>query len=130
VEYKLGDRVMALSHAEKKDRTVYVYGRGVYEGDFPYEDTASTEPFQTDDARSAYNDKQLLDASLPFLNPRIRLDDGKVVWGCECWWGDEEAVDQQYEGWTVVMKDIDEVRKGADGVLHGIPDLVRGEKPA
>ncbi|MEW6096234.1 MAG: hypothetical protein AB1567_06885 [bacterium] len=21
------------------------------------------------------------------LNPKIVLDSGKVVWGCECWWG-------------------------------------------
>lgn len=25
-------------------------------------------------------------------NPKIILDDGEVVWGCECWWsGEEEA---------------------------------------
>ena len=23
---------------------------------------------------------------LSFPNPRIRLQDGSVVWGCECWW--------------------------------------------
>jgi hypothetical protein len=33
---------------------------GVYEGDFLYEDS--------------------------FENPRIRLDDGTCIWGCECWW--------------------------------------------
>lgn len=22
-------------------------------------------------------------------NPKIVLDDGEVVWGCECWWGPE-----------------------------------------
>lgn len=22
-------------------------------------------------------------------NPKIILDDGEVVWGCECWWGPE-----------------------------------------
>jgi hypothetical protein len=21
-------------------------------------------------------------------NPRIRLNDGSVIWGCQCWWGD------------------------------------------
>ena len=25
-------------------------------------------------------------------NPKIQLDNGKVVWGCQCWWGDEEKV--------------------------------------
>lgn len=126
VSYKPGDRIMAISHADK-NRTVYVYGHGVYEGHFPYEDTTSTEPFETDDAREAYA-KRLLDEDLPMLNPRLRLDDGKAVWGCECWWGDEEAVVQKYEGWTEVPVDIDEIRKGAEGVLHGVPDLVRGGK--
>ncbi len=25
-------------------------------------------------------------------NPKIVLDSGDVVWGCECWWGPEEEV--------------------------------------
>lgn len=25
-------------------------------------------------------------------NPKIVLDDGTVVWGCECWWGAEGAL--------------------------------------
>jgi len=25
-------------------------------------------------------------------NPHITLDDGSVVWGCECWWGPEEKI--------------------------------------
>ena len=23
----------------------------------------------------------------PETNPRIKLDDGSTIWGCECWWG-------------------------------------------
>lgn len=25
-------------------------------------------------------------------NPKILLDSGEIVWGCECWWGPEEEV--------------------------------------
>ena len=25
--------------------------------------------------------------AMPMTNPRIRLEDGSVIWGCECWWG-------------------------------------------
>lgn len=25
-------------------------------------------------------------------NPKIKLDNGDVVWGCECWWGPEEQI--------------------------------------
>ena len=26
------------------------------------------------------------------LNPRIVLDDGSILWGCECWWEPVEEV--------------------------------------
>ena len=44
------------------------------------------------------------------FNPKIRLDSGKVVWGCECWWGPEEVVKKTLEGYIVVEVDVDEVR--------------------
>lgn len=25
-------------------------------------------------------------------NPKIVLDSGEIVWGCECWWGPEEEI--------------------------------------
>ena len=28
-------------------------------------------------------------------NPQLRLDDGQLVWGCECWWGPEAQIRQQ-----------------------------------
>ena len=28
-------------------------------------------------------------------NPKIILDDGNVVWGCECWWGDKERFERE-----------------------------------
>jgi hypothetical protein len=45
-------------------------------------------------------------------NPRIRLDNGKVVYGCECWWGNEEKVKKMLEQYSEIkIVDIDEVRK-------------------
>lgn len=46
-------------------------------------------------------------------NPKIRLDNGKVVWGCECWWGSEVEIQKVLEGKTVEHVDIDEVRRAA-----------------
>lgn len=44
-------------------------------------------------------------------NPKIELDSGKVVYGCECWWGGEEQVKNQLSQFDeVVDVDIDEVR--------------------
>jgi hypothetical protein len=60
VSTKVGDRVFAIRNAD--DQTVYMFGRGVYQGRQPC-------------ARMDGYD-----------NPKILLDDGNVVWGCECWW--------------------------------------------
>ncbi|MEV8101005.1 hypothetical protein [Streptomyces sp. NPDC088135] len=37
------------------------------------------------------------------LNPRLDLDGGGTVWGCECWWMAEAEFDKQYDRHTVVM---------------------------
>ncbi|KJZ17453.1 hypothetical protein TW86_04165 [Halomonas sp. S2151] len=46
-----------------------------------------------------------------YPNPCIKLDSGKEVFGCECWWGPEDAVKAKLEGLEVIEVDIDEVRK-------------------
>jgi len=111
-----------------KDGKVFLFGRGVYEGDFPYEDVTSTEPLTPGSpACEDYMARLLASDDLSLPNPRIRLDSGKIVWGCECWWGDEAGFDKKYAGAEIVLVDIDaEKAKGEDGVAHGIPDLVRG----
>lgn len=43
-------------------------------------------------------------------NPKIVLDDGKVVWGCECWWGDEAKVKHSIGTRRVKMVDIEKTR--------------------
>ena len=48
-------------------------------------------------------------------NPKIKLDNGKVVWGCECWWGSEAEVKKMLEGRTIVEVDIDAERAASRG---------------
>jgi hypothetical protein len=38
------------------------------------------------------------------LNPKIELDDGAVVWGCQCWWGpgDENDLETKAAGRRIV----------------------------
>ena len=36
-------------------------------------------------------------------NPKIRLDSGDIVWGCECWWGGEESVKRDIGDRKVVI---------------------------
>lgn len=69
---KPGTRVGAF--LSKTETSVVMLGYGVHEGDHvPPRGTPGI--FLTG-----------------FPNPRIRLDDGRTVWGCQCWWGPEEKV--------------------------------------
>jgi len=43
-------------------------------------------------------------------NPKIVLDSGKVVWGCECWWGSEDEFKASIGNRVVKIVDIDEER--------------------
>ena len=67
----VGSRVGAIQSSDEE--AVRLYGYGVYEGD---------QPLDRDDCL----------APRGFPTPRIRLDSGDVVWGCQCWWGSEESV--------------------------------------
>ena len=88
---KIGSRVIALLGVEKG--VVLSFGKGVYAGDFPLPPEAG-----------GFN--------LGQINPRIDLDGGKVVWGCECWWGPEDKVREKYPAslWRWEAVDIDDCR--------------------
>lgn len=90
---------MAISHSDQK--TVYVFGFGVYEGNHVPNDVEGTPV------------AALLRA---FGNPRIKLDSGKVVFGRECWWGPEAGFHERgLLGRELVTVDIDEARAKAGG---------------
>lgn len=43
--------------------------------------------------------------------PKIILDNGKVVWGCECWWGAEDQIKSHLKGKRITEVDIEVERK-------------------
>lgn len=124
----IGSRVFAISHNDEKN--TYLFGFGVYEGD-----TLPLDKSDIAEARAATLKKTdtLLRAAVAedglavadegkfakavlreaenIGNPRIRLDDGRYVWGCECWWGPEE--DMLKQDLNIVNVDIDEYREQA-----------------
>lgn len=77
--------------------------------------------YETRQQQGRYDDEQIrewLRTSSMLANPRIRLDNGKVVWGRECWWGPEADVAQRLDayraqGWEVATVDIDDARRRA-----------------
>lgn len=84
-----GDRVGALISVSETQVTFLGYG--VYEGDFvlPHE---VEYPGMTEEEILVMNDGM---GDLP--NPRIKLDNGDIIWGCECWWDKEDDVRSEME---------------------------------
>jgi hypothetical protein len=120
---KVGDRVLAIASGENK--VIRYYGAGVYEGDFPYGDTRSAVPMSRTERYE--HDLDVLDHGGALHNPRIRLDNGKYVWGCECWWGPEAELRKRYDGCQLVEVDIEQDRKESNG--GGVPQLMTVETP-
>lgn len=83
---KIGSRVGAVQSADEKE--VRFYGYGVYEGDFVLPENCGGLNFG-------------LNFGIP--NPRIKLDNGDYVYGCECWWGSEEKVKEMIAGRNVIV---------------------------
>lgn len=65
MEYAIGDRITAVQSANPT--SIKLLGHGVYQG---------------------YKQHPEIDIE----NPCLKLDDGRIVWGMECWWGPESKV--------------------------------------
>lgn len=74
---KPGMRVGAVVSVEDENKLINLFGYGVYSGDEPL-------PEEFGELKG-----------LP--NPKILLDTGETVWGCECWWGSEPKMKQHIE---------------------------------
>lgn len=93
---KPGDRIGAM--LSMKDGIYKLLGYGIYVGDeCPFEAVGSIA-------------ETVIEIGL--TNPKLLLDNGTVVYGCECWWGDERTVKNRLEGKRVVNVNINDVRKG------------------
>ena len=91
---KVGERVGAILSADESG--VKFLGYGTFEGEFvPPKEVGGLGVF-------------LNELNVP--NTKITLDNGKVVWGCECWWAPEAEMKQKLEGKTIIETDIDVVR--------------------
>ena len=97
--HKVGDRIGALLSVSETE--VKVLGFGIYAG----------EEVPT---RAVGMLAEIL-RTTKFPNPKLVLDSGKVVYGCECWWGPQDTVkariaEREARGDTIEYVDIDEVR--------------------
>ena len=84
-------RVVAIRDADEKEINIYGYGECV-----------GNEPCP-------------VLSGIP--NPKIVLDDGSVVWGCECWWGPAEKFEKE----MIAGRQINVVTKEAQEVPNDQP---------
>ena len=89
------------------DRQVRVFGYGEYAGDeIPPEGVSL--------------DLDIL-AEVKCPNPKIVLDSGQVVWGCECWWGPEAKAAAWIGKRAMVNVDIEAERARVKFAVPGEP---------
>lgn len=75
---KVGDRVGAVS-GNLPTGAVEIFGFGVYEGEHP------VDPLAVGMVAAIHR-------AAGTTSPRIRLDSGETIYGCECWFDHEDRV--------------------------------------
>lgn len=82
MKMKIGDRVGAILGST--GAVTEFLGYGIYAG---HEVPPDTGP----------NSMTGMLAEANATNPKVLLDNGDVVWGCECWWGPEAQIRAQLD---------------------------------
>jgi hypothetical protein len=100
------------------DKQVRLFGYGVFEGDHVRPDSAPGVFGTTAELRETaievngpedqWTDAQRAAFDRMARNPRIKLDSGDVVWGCQCWWGPEEEIKRTIGDREVVVVSVPE----------------------
>ncbi|HEY8109025.1 MAG TPA: hypothetical protein VIF43_03385 [Patescibacteria group bacterium] len=99
-EIPVGSRVVVFRSVDHDEKRAEVFGYGTYEGDFV---------MPAESQEDGVGDP----------NPRIRLEDGREVWGIECWWGTEEDILEPLRGagYEVVEVSLEEHRASTTGCM-------------
>lgn len=95
---KPGERVGVLIRVSSEEKIAIHMGFGIYEGYHVPEKNQGLDLFHDNNIR----------------NPRIKLDTGEIVWGCQVWWGSEEKVKDNMKMWeeenfTVEQWNVDQL---------------------
>ena len=83
-------RIGAIRNSE--NGIVYMFGFGTYEG----------EEVPPNDEKGERGLIGLL-YKANRKNPKLKMDNGTIVWGCECWWGDEDKIKEKIRDRKIVM---------------------------
>jgi len=86
----IGDRVGAIRNMD--DETAWVFGYGVYDGEEVPPEDEKGERGMIDFVHAAN-----------VTNPKLLMDDGTIIWGCECWWGPEKLARETISDRKIVI---------------------------
>lgn len=87
---KIGDRIGAILSSD--DDYVYFLGYGTYAGEEVPSDDVTMLGMQ-------YN-------KFGRKNPKLQLDNGEVIYGCECWWGPEDSIKHKLGKDPRIIKEV------------------------
>lgn len=121
-QMKIGDRVGAV--LSSNNNVVKVLGFGVFSGyEKPpeppgyctFEEYSEVMREQKDIPAEQLTDHNLKGGYDLYIkrisrpNPKLTLDDGRVVWGFQCWWGPESEIKKRFfvGGVTVLWVDLE-----------------------
>ena len=109
---KVGERVGAILSADQDE--VRLLGYGVYDGEHepPFGPMGMTKEEYDEVLAEMKADGSLPHGSTVWTNPRITLDDGRIVWGAECHWASEREVIARIAGRRVVLVNLDGSERG------------------
>lgn len=100
--HAIGTRIGALLGADQGTKEIHFIGWGSYTGEeVPDEQAGGLAAVCREAGRT---------------NPRLVMDDGAVVWGAECWWGEPWEINAaiaelQGRGFRLVQKPMAEWRR-------------------
>lgn len=99
------------------ESTLLLLGYGVYEGDeIPPENIIAPEIGPP--------------ALLALAIPKLRLDDGTILWGCECWWNYEATVKALELDRQIVRPKLESIREKAAEAWKKANDALDAEEEA
>ena len=105
--WREGDRVGAIYSIDHDKKEVHFFGFGIYGG----EERPTDDVFHLGFPVSSM-------APEGYTNPKLVLDNGQIVYGCESWWGTEGKItsmikDLEEQGYKIVDTLIQNLRQAA-----------------
>jgi hypothetical protein len=102
-------RVCAIRNVDPITQTIYFFGSGIYLGE---------QVPKSDGSEGPGGELGELIRLEKCRNPKIRLDNGDIVWGAECHWGEEKDFEAmlagQFKGYKMKTISITDCRKGIE----------------